>query len=206
MGVCDMAKDLRARTGAGIMDCRSALQACGGDPAKAESLIRESRSARFVAAPSCGVGVVHSYIHTGGRIGALVEVVCGTDFAARTEEFKAFAHDLAMHVAAMSPTWISPEDAPWDGQKDGEADTARYLLLQPSVRDPSRSIGDQLAELSDRIGEPCAIRRFVRWEAGEEIALEEPAQPLDKPRGLLAALAAVILLAIAATFGLMLCQ
>ena len=135
----------------------------------------------------------------------MVEVECGTDFAARTSEFKEFAHDLAMHIAAMKPSWVSPEDAPWDAKDDEEIDSSRYLLLQPFIRDASRTIGDLLAELSDRIGEPVAIRRFERWEVGEEIQ-EEPPQPLDKPRGPTVAFAVVILLGLATCFGLMLCQ
>lgn len=202
----EMVKNLRDKTGAGIMDCRTALASCDGDSEAAEKLITEQRRALSVEAPqSRGAGVVHSYIHTGDRIGVLVEVECGTDFAARTVEFKTFVHDLAMHVAALAPLWISPEDAQWNTSgDDDEIDSSRYLLLQPFIKDGSKSIGDLLAELSDRIREPVAIRRFVRWEVGEEITLEE-AQPLDKPRGPMIAAAVVILLALAATFGLMLC-
>jgi len=200
----EMVKGLRDKTGAGVMDCRTALTRCDGNQEAAEKLIGEERRAQPIETPSCGAGVVHSYIHTGDRIGVMVEVECGTDFAARTDEFKTFAHDLAMHIAAMAPSWVSPEDAPWNTSGDEEIDSSRYLLLQPFIRDGSKSIGDLLAELSDRIGEPVAIRRFARWEVGEEIPPEET-QPLDKPRGPLVAAAVVILLALAATFFLMLC-
>jgi elongation factor Ts len=134
----------------------------------------------------------------------MVEVECGTDFAARTEEFKTFVHNLAMHIAAMKPSWISPEDAPWDAADDEEIDSSRYLLLQPSIKDGSQTIAELLAELSDRIGEPCAIKRFARWEIGEEVQ-PEPSQPLDKPRGPMVATAAIILLGLVVTFCLMLC-
>jgi elongation factor Ts len=203
----EMVKELRGRTGAGIMDCRTALAGCGGDQAAAEEVIRRNRIANLPESSdenNHGAGVIHSYIHTGSQIGVLVEVECGTDFAARTEEFKAFAHDLAIHIAAMDPLWVSPEDAPWDGQDVG-IDDSRYLLLQPFVKDASRTIGDLLAELSDRIGEPVAIRRFIRWKVGENIPGEPESQTADKPSGLMVAGAVVILLALAATFSLMLC-
>lgn len=204
----EMVKDLRGKTGAGVMDCYAALASCGGDQAAAEELIRRRRAANPIESPTDGshrAGIVHSYVHTGDRIGTLVEVECGTDFAARTGEFRTFTHDLAMHIAAMKPSWVSPEDVSWDAKgDDGEIDSARYLLLQPFIKDATRTIGDLLAELSDRIGEPVAIRRFVRWEVGEDIRPEQP-QPLDRPRGPMVAFAVVILLALAATFGLMLC-
>lgn len=203
----EMVKDLRSKTGAGVMDCHAALTSCGGDQAAAEELIRKRQAANPVESPndgSCKAGAVHSYVHTGGRIGVLVEVECGTDFAARTEEFKTFAHDIAMHIAALKPLWISPEDVPWDTKDDEEVDSARYLVLQPFIKDPSRTIGELLAELSNRIGEPVAIRRFVRWDIGEEIPSELP-QPLDKPKGPIVAAAVVILMAMATTFFLMLC-
>lgn len=200
----EMVKDLRARTSAGIMDCRAALERSAGDPEAAEKLIAEERRTAHVEVRPCGAGVVHAYIHAGDRIGAMVEVECGTDFAARTEEFKTFVHDLAMHVAALNPSWISPEDVPWNASGDEEIDSSRYLLLQPFIKDGSKTIGDLLAELSDKIGEPCVVRRFARWEVGEEIQPEE-AQPLDKPRGPMTAIAVLILLAMAASLGLMLC-
>jgi elongation factor Ts len=202
----EMVKDLRSKTGAGVMDCYATLVSCSGDQTTAEELIRKRRAANPIESLGDGsrAGVVHSYVHTGDRIGVLVEVECGTDFAARTDEFKTFTHDLAMHIAALKPSWVSPEDAPWDAMGDEEIDSVRYLLLQPFIKDASRTIGDLLAELSDRIGEPCVIKRFVRWEVGEEVPSELP-QPLDKPKGPMVATAVVILLAMAATFGLMLC-
>lgn len=204
----EMVKELRGKTGAGVMDCFAALASSSGDQAAAEELIRKRRAANPIESPEDGshrAGVVHSYIHAGDRIGVMVEVECGTDFAARTEEFKAFAHDLAMHVAAMKPSWISPEDVPWDAADDEEIDSSRYLLLQPFIKDAGRTIGELLAELSDRIGEPVAIRRFERWEVGEEIPGELP-QPLNKPRGPMVAAAVVLLMALAACLGLMVCQ
>jgi hypothetical protein len=105
----------------------------------------------------------------------------------------------------MKPSWISPEDAGWDSGEDGEIDTMRYLLLQPFIKDASRTIGELLSDLSDRLGEPCSIRRFVRWEAGEEPEPEPVPQPLDKPRGPMVAAAVLILAVLAAAFGLMVC-
>lgn len=202
----EMVKDLRSKTGAGVMDCYATLVSCGGDQITAEELIKKRRAANLIESPTDGsrAGIVHSYVHTGDRIGVLVEVECGTDFAAKTDEFKTFTHDLAMDIAALKPSWVSPEDTPWDAAGDEEIDNVRYLLLQPFIKDASRTIGDLLAELSNRIGEPCVIRRFVRWEVGEEVQLELP-QPLDKPRGPIVATAVVILLAMVATFCLMLC-
>jgi len=175
----DMVKDLRGRTGAGVMDCYAALVSCGGDRVAAEELIRKCRGANPVEYPIDGspkAGALHSYIHIGDRIGVLVEVECGTDFAARTVEFKTFVHDLAIHIAALKPSLVSPENVPWEGQ-----DKARYLLLQSFVKDASRTVGDLLAELSDRIGEPVVIKRFVRWEVGEDVQAESQPQ-LEKVR------------------------
>jgi hypothetical protein len=104
----------------------------------------------------------------------------------------------------MKPSWISPEDAPWNTPGDEEIDSSRYLILQPFIKDGCLTIGDLLTELSDRIGEPCVIKRFIRWDVGDEITPEE-AQPLDKPKGLMIVGAVMILLAMAATFFLMLC-
>jgi len=200
----EMVKDLRSKTGSGIMDCHTALSKCAGDLEAAEKLIAEERKTLQIEARPCGAGVIHSYIHMGGHIGVLVEVACGTDFAAKTDEFKTFVHDLAMHIAAMKPSWISPEDAPWNTPGDEEIDSSRYLILQPFIKDGGLTIGDLLTELSDRIGEPCVIKRFIRWDVGDEITPEE-AQPLDKPKGLMIVGAVMILLAMAATFFLMLC-
>jgi elongation factor Ts len=197
-------KALRARTGAGVMDCRSVLAECGGDVDAAEKLMRGRRSAKIeVGLEDMRAGAVHSYVHTGDRVGVMVEVACGTDFAARTSEFKAFAHDLAMHIAAMAPLWVSPAEAPWDSGGDG-IDDSRYLLTQPFIKDGSVTIGDLVAELSDRIGEPVAIRRFVRWEVGEGVPEPEP-QPLAKPNSPKVAGAVLLLAAIAAALVAMLC-
>jgi elongation factor Ts len=206
MSNIEKVKDLRGKTGAGIMDCHTALTKCGGDLEAAEQLIKIERYGRPVEIRPCGAGVIHSYIHTGDRIGVMVEVECGTDFAAKTDEFRTFVHDLAMHIAALKPSWVSPEDVTWNTTQDGdeEVDSVRYLVLQPFIKDGSKSIGDLLVELSARIGEPVSIRRFARWEIGEEIP-PETTQPLDKPKGPMVAAAVVILLAIGATLFLMLC-
>jgi len=202
-----MVKELRSKTGAGVVDCYSILRSCGGDLAVAEGIIRKRRIDNPTESTAEGTrtGYVHSYVHIGDRIGVMVEVECGTDFAARTDEFKTFVHDLAIHIAAMKPSWVSPEDVPWEDSGSGEIDSARYLLLQPFIKDPSRTIGELLTELSDRIGEPCIVRRFVRWEAGEEIP-EETSQPLEKSKGIKIAFSVIILLALVASLILGFCQ
>ena len=121
-------KDLRERTGAGIMDCKRALEETGGDLAKAEEILTKQGIASAVkkASRSTEEGIVESYIHGGGRIGVLLEVNCETDFVARTDDFKGLAHDLAMQVAAMAPSYVSSDDVP-DGE---DADSAETVLMQ----------------------------------------------------------------------------
>jgi len=196
-------KILRDRTGVGVMGCCRVLNECGGDIETAEKMIRDSRTGQVPEISTGGAGIVHSYVHTGDRVGVLVEVSCGTDFAARTDEFKTFVHDLAMHIAAMNPLWISPIEAPWDSG-DGDVDDSRYLITQPFIKDGSRTIGDLLVELSERMREPCAIRRFVRWEVGEELPEPKP-QQLPKQRGPVVAAAVVLLSIVVLAVGAALC-
>jgi len=189
-------KELREMTGAGIMDCKKALQEADGDKEKAVDILREkgisaaAKKADRVAAE----GIVESYIHMGGKIGVLVEVNCETDFVAKTPEFKSFVRDIAMHVAATNPQYLSKEDVPEkDIAKEKEILRAQALsegkpekivdrmvegrlgkyfreiclLEQAFVKDPDKTIRDIVNEQITRVGENIRIRRFVRYEMGE---------------------------------------
>ena len=158
-------KQVRDLSGAGIMECRNALIEAEGDEDKALDIIKE-RCIFWVqkkAERSTTQGVIEAYVHTGGRIGALVEVNCETDFVARTDEFKELAHHLAMQVAAMSPQFVAEEEIPQDA--DVERQTA-CLVLQPDIRDPDRTIQDIINETIARVGENIKVSRFVRFELG----------------------------------------
>lgn len=189
-------KALREKTGAGMMDCKKALQEAGGDEEKAIVILREkglsaaARRAGRVAAQ----GIIDSYIHLGGKIGVLVEVNCETDFVARNDEFREFVRNICLQVAASNPQYLDRDDVSPDevekereilrGQalREGkpeqvierivEGRIAKYyqencLLEQPYVRDPDLSVRDLLAELIAKIGENIVIRRFARFAVGE---------------------------------------
>jgi elongation factor Ts len=159
-----MVKELRDQTGAGILDCRNALNTCEGNVEKATEMLKakglakaEKRAQRATAS-----GLVETYIHTAGRIGALVEVNCETDFVARTDQFKELAHCLAMQVAAMAPVCVAKEDAPEGKEVSDES----CLLLQPYIKDPTKLIKDVVAETIAKTGENIKVRRFIRYELG----------------------------------------
>ncbi len=160
-----MIKELRERSGAGIMDCRGALLGCGGDVEKALNALKEKGLLKVQkkAERATGQGVVEAYIHTAGRIGVMIEVNCETDFAARTDEFKNLAHCLAMQVAALSPKFISEEEIP-----EGAAEDPKEvcLLLQPYIKDPAKTIKDVVNETIAKVGENIRVRRFMRYELG----------------------------------------
>jgi elongation factor Ts len=160
-----MIKELREQTGAGIMDCRGALVATEGDIEKALALLKEKGllKAQKKAERATSQGLIESYIHTAGRIGALVEINCETDFVARTNEFKCLAHDIAMQVAALSPKYISEEDVPQDVAVDP---IEACLLSQPFIKDPTRTIKDYIVETVAKTGENIRVRRFTRYELG----------------------------------------
>lgn len=197
-----MVKELRDRTQAGMMDCKNALVAADGDMAKATEILREKGLA--TAAKKQGriaaEGIVDSYIHGNGRIGVLLEVNCETDFVAMNATFKEFVRDLAMHVAATNPLYVSVEDVPAEeiekekailkaqaineGKPEKIADKivegriSKYyeevcLLEQFFVKDPDKKVKDLVTEMTATIGEKIAIRRFVRFEKGEGIAKKE---------------------------------
>jgi elongation factor Ts len=190
-------KELRERTGAGFMDCKSALVETDGDVEKAVSLLRERglAAAAKKAGRDAREGLVSSYIHTGGRVGVLIEVNCETDFVARTEEFQRLVRDLAMQVAGLAPLYVDVESIP---PADLEAKKAELLadetvqkkpeairpqivegqlrkwysqvcLLDQPFRDDERSVRDLITERISTIGENIRVRRFTRYALGEEL-------------------------------------
>ncbi|CAB5100257.1 Translation elongation factor Ts [Olavius algarvensis associated proteobacterium Delta 3] len=191
-----LVKQLREKTGAGIMDCKEALIEGDGDMEKAVEFLRKKGLATAAkrAGRAMSEGVVHAYIHTGGKIGVLVEINCETDFVAKTDDFQDFAKNIAMHIAATSPLGIHPEDVPEDViEKEKEIYRAQALeqgkpekildkiidgklskffkesclMNQPYVRDPDITIADLLNETIAKIGENISIRRFTRYQIGE---------------------------------------
>ena len=158
-------KELRDKTGAGIMDSKRALEESDGDFAKAEAILSEKglASAAKKSDRSTSEGLVVSYIHTGGRVGSLVELNCETDFVARTDEFNALGRNLAMQVAAMSPTYVGRESVPEDAE---DVDDQELLLEQEYIRDSSMKIADLVRESIGKLGENIRIRRFSRFELG----------------------------------------
>ncbi|MBW2366477.1 MAG: translation elongation factor Ts [Deltaproteobacteria bacterium] len=191
-----MVKQLREKTGAGIMDCKEALTACEGDVSKAIDFLRKKglATAQKRAGRAMSEGTIQSYIHMGGKIGVIVEVNCESDFVAKNDEFIEFARNIAMHVAATSPVAITPEGVPEEivnkekeiyaeqakemGKPDNmvekiaEGKLNKYfkencLMNQPYVRDPNVTIGDLLNEQIAKIGENISIKRFCRFQLGE---------------------------------------
>lgn len=160
-------KALRDLTGAGVMDCKRALEETGGDQQRAQEFLRQRGAAKVMkrAAEATNEGIVDAYIHSGGRIGALVQVNCETDFVARTEEFRTLAHDLAMQVAAMNPLYLSREEMPQTNNLNPEE---VCLLQQPFIKDPSQTVQDRITELGAKTGENIRVRRFIRLALGQE--------------------------------------
>jgi len=171
MVTTDMIKDLRERTGAGIMDCKRALQQADGDLEGAAAILYEQgyQKAEKKAEREARDGLVEVYIHTGGRIGALVELNCESDFVARTEDFKCLAHDIAMQVAATDPQYVCVDDMPQEDEADGELDPVEVCLLsQPFIKDPQRTIQDIITETVAKVRENIKVRRFARFELGKD--------------------------------------
>ena len=158
-------KELREKTGAGVMDCKRALMEAGGDKAKAEELLRQRglSAAEKKAHRATDQGLVECYIHAGGRIGAMVEVDCETDFVARTPDFKTLARDLAMQVAATGPLSVSEDDLPAGAEGEPEE---LCLLRQAYIRDPGRTVQDIVNDVIAKTGENIRVRRFARFELG----------------------------------------
>jgi elongation factor Ts len=162
----DLIKALREQSGAGIMDCKRALQEADGDLERAQEILREKGvvSASKKASRDTNEGLVDSYIHSGGRVGAIVEINCETDFVAKTNDFKTLAHDVAMQIAAMSPLYVDTSDIP-EGE-DIEPQEA-CLLQQPFIRDPTTTVQDRINEEIAKLGENVRVRRFTRFSLGE---------------------------------------
>ncbi len=193
----EQVKLLRQETGAGVLDCRKALESSGGDFDKAVALLRAKGLAAAAkrADRETREGVLDLYSHGDGRVGVMVEVNCETDFVARTQEFRTFAHEIALQIAANSPRWVDVADVPAE-VVDHERQEARKraldegkpekivdrivdgrlekfheefcLLHQPYIRDDKKNVGQLLQEMIATTGEKISIRRFTRWAVGEE--------------------------------------
>ncbi len=159
-------KQLRDKTGAGIMDSKRALEAAEGDMDKAAAALMEKglASAAKRAGREATEGVIEAYIHTGSRVGSLVELNCETDFVARTSEFKALARDLAMQVAAMNPKYVDREGVP---EEAGEISEDEILLDQMYIRDGSVRVSDLVKEMISKVGENVKVGRIERFALGE---------------------------------------
>ncbi len=157
-------KALRDKTGAGVLECKKALLEAEGDLSYAIAILKERGLllAEKKAERVTREGLIEAYVHTGGRLGALIEINCETDFVARTEEFKRLAHDLAMQVAATAPRFISADEAP-----EGEDPTEDCLLVQPFIKEPEKRVQDIIAEARAKLGENIRVRRFARFELRE---------------------------------------
>ena len=195
----EMVKNLREKTGAGMMDCKAALAETGGDMEKALDFLRKKglASAAKKASRTASDGCVSSYIHAGGKIGVLIEVNCETDFVARTDDFQNLVKDLAMHVAASNPLFVKREDVPAavvEREKNVHVDQVRAmkkpenviekivegkmdkyygdicLLEQGFVKDPDMKIQSLLTEKIAKLGENITVKRFVRFELGQELS------------------------------------
>jgi len=161
----DRVKELREQSGAGIMECRNALVEVAGDMEKALQLLKEQSLFKVEKKKQrlTSQGLIEAYIHTGGRLGAMVEVNCETDFVARTDEFKELAHHLAMQVAAIPPQFISREEATEEAELEPET---ACLLLQPYIKDPAMSVQDIINQTIAKVGENIKVSRFARFELG----------------------------------------
>ncbi|MDD5633725.1 MAG: translation elongation factor Ts [Candidatus Omnitrophica bacterium] len=195
MDMLDAVKKLRFKTSAGMMECKEALKEANGDIEKAVEVLRKKGIAKAAkrASRTTGQGIVESYIHMGARIGVLVELNCETDFVAKNNEFKRVAKELAMQVAAANPLYVSREEVPQESiekekeifmnqLKDKPAGVAakitegkldKYyseicLLEQPYIKDPNIRIKELITQLIATIGENIIVRRFARFEVGEE--------------------------------------
>ena len=194
-----LVKKLRDACGAGMMDCKMALTEAQGDMDEALKVLRKKgmATADKKSARATNAGLIDYYIHPGAQVGVLVEVNCETDFVGRNDAFKSFVHDVAVHIAASSPLWVSREDIPEDIKaseieiytaqamtsgkpeaviaKIAEGKLAKWfgdvaLLEQPFVKDPDKTIEDLRREIIAKIGENIEIRRFVRFKVGEGVA------------------------------------
>jgi elongation factor Ts len=193
----DIVKKLRDKTGAPMMDCKKALQETNGDEEKAIDYLRKkgSKVAEKRADRAANQGIIESYIHAGSRIGVMIELNCETDFVAKTDAFKTLGKDIAMQIAAMSPKYVKREDVPKEVidreveiyktqsktegkpdhilQKIAEGKLDKFysevcLIEQPFIKDPNKSIKDMIMDEVGKIGENISVKRFVRFQLGEE--------------------------------------
>ena len=191
-----LVKELRQRTGAGLMDCKKALQETEGDLEQASDFLRKKglTDAAKKADRVASEGSVHAYIHGGGKIGVLIEVNCETDFVARTDQFKEFVNNLALHIAASSPRWLDPESVPAEdvekekrflaeqaaesgkpaqvAEKMVEGRLKKFLkegclLEQPYVKDPDLTVASYVKQTIAELGENIRVRRYARYQLGE---------------------------------------
>ncbi|HWP98955.1 MAG TPA: translation elongation factor Ts [Vicinamibacterales bacterium] len=189
-------KALRDRTGAGMMECKTALVEAGGDIERAITILRERGLAQAArkAGRTTAEGLIGSYVHMGGKIGVLVEVNCESDFVARTDDFRQLVKEIAMQIAAASPQWVRREDVPADVLERERAIARKQLegagkpphvveqivegklkvfyeqtvlLDQPSIRDPKTTVGQMVAAAIAKLGENITVARFVRYQLGE---------------------------------------
>jgi elongation factor Ts len=195
----EQVRQLRERTGAGMMDCKRALEETGGDIERAIELLREKGLASVAkrAGRSADQGLIDSYIHFNNTVGVLVEVNCETDFVAKTDEFRSLVKDVALHIASpAAPRWLTREDVPADvlaqeehiarvqAKEAGKPDQViekivdgklnayhqdNVLLEQPFVKDDTKTIQQLLDEVGAKVGEKVAVRRFVRYKLGESV-------------------------------------
>jgi elongation factor Ts len=159
-------KELRDKSSAGVMECRNALMETRGDFDKALEILKKQSvyKAQKKSQRAASQGVIETYIHTGCRIGAMVELNCETDFVARTDVFKELAHNIAMQVAAQEPICISEEQMPKDADSPPEV---TCLLLQPFIKNPEQTIQDIINEAIAKTGENIKVNRFARFELGQ---------------------------------------
>ena len=162
----EMVRTLRDQTGAGIMDCKEALETSGGDLEKAVLALREKGTASVAkrVGRATNEGVIETYLHTGGRVGAMVELGCETDFVARTDEFQKLAHDIAMQVAAMGPVYVDQDEIE---EGDARPPAQISLMQQPFIKNSSSSVGEMVKELAAKVGENVRVVRFSRLAVGE---------------------------------------
>jgi elongation factor Ts len=175
-----LVKQLRDLTGAGIMDCKRALDESDGDVQKAAEILRQQGMAKAEKkmGRTARMGLVDAYIHPGGRIGSMVELNCETDFVARTPEFQSLAHDLAMQVAAMDPKYVTTAEVPDEAREQGIAeygDERRFLeavvlMHQPFIKDSRRTMEDLVRDAMAKMGENIVVRRATRFELGATVA------------------------------------
>jgi elongation factor Ts len=188
-----MVSDLRAATGAGMLDCQKALKEANGNVEEATTLLRKKLGSKLdkLSSRATKEGLIHSYIHVGGRVGVLIEVNCETDFVARNDGFKAFVQDLCLQIAAASPLYVTREEVPEaELTKERDIATAQVqgkppaavqkivegklekhfstvcLLDQPFVKEPEKTVKDLLRDVIAKIGENIQVRRFTRYQLG----------------------------------------